>query len=764
MKKIKKIDENKKEDESEIDSDLVVKRHKTLNLNYLVSNFNGLLNSKNYKYVKTTFKNENMDSLDLPQIKRAQSKSGVRSFRKSVVQSSHFQHNFPLFLRESDIQEIISYYVYLKESIGNLKKKKFSVPDYIEETYLYSSYSKEINENSYKDKDKEKYIIYKYHDIVQKNKGDTFGELALQHEDSKRTATIIANTDCILGYLSKSAYETCLSEIELKKRKHEVNFIMSFAIFDQMNWISFENKYFNYFKREFCSQNEMIIRQGEKIKKIYFIMDGQFEITSSLSIGGIFKIIRQKRKEALNKYEIKLKKEKHKLRLSICNNKDIIGLSDCCYFDKNGEEVSFVNVTCISNRSIVFTLENSILNGLKKKIPEIYENVKEIIDKREKIMVERLISMFNIFIKKREIKMNNNLGKQNIKKNNSVKNPKKFDFNYEKSKNDTLKEKMNSIGNKRIYSANYKQVRPLSTISQNKKQSVDDTITNYSPKINSYLSTKGLSNKDKIILDKPNLNSEKLALEQNFQTLLVSKTNKNAFNTKISLKSPKVFKGIMSNKNVKRLYKPLTNVLKNEYNSLFNWVENINNISRKQKGNYRIGDNNVNSQPGISDYFLKQANENHEENKSYKNTIPLDNSKKFFENDSFTLFNKKLINNQKSDKIISKKELNPFLKNNINKANSGYINKSSFTSKKEEDKINMTNKNSSITPQNKFATKTISNEAYLKQILGSRYRDQDDEFISYAEKKLMKTINDYNSNLVKISKMKLRFRKKMKKK
>ena len=141
MKKIKKIDENKKEDESEIDSDLVVKRHKTLNLNYLVSNFNGLLNSKNYKYVKTTFKNENMDSLDLPQIKRAQSKSGVRSFRKSVVQSSHFQHNFPLFLRESDIQEIISYYVYLKESIGNLKKKKFSVPDYIEETYLYSSYS-----------------------------------------------------------------------------------------------------------------------------------------------------------------------------------------------------------------------------------------------------------------------------------------------------------------------------------------------------------------------------------------------------------------------------------------------------------------------------------------------------------------------------------------------------------------------------------------------------------------------------------------------
>ena len=68
-----------------------------------------------------------------------------------------------------------------------------------------------------------------------------------------------------------------------------------------------------------------------------------------------------------------------------------------------------------------------------------------------------------------------------------------------------------------------------------------------------------------------------------------------------------------------------------------------------------------------------------------------------------------------------------------------------------------------IIPKTNFRIKTISNEAYLKQILGNKYRDQDDEFISYAEKKLMKTINDYNSNLAKITKMKLRFKKKMKK-
>ena len=40
-----------------------IKRINSLQLNYLVSDYNGLLNSKDYKYVKTNFKNENMNKL-----------------------------------------------------------------------------------------------------------------------------------------------------------------------------------------------------------------------------------------------------------------------------------------------------------------------------------------------------------------------------------------------------------------------------------------------------------------------------------------------------------------------------------------------------------------------------------------------------------------------------------------------------------------------------------------------------------------------------
>ena len=56
----------------------------------------------------------------------------------------------------------------------------------------------------------------------------------------------------------------------------------------------------------------------------------------------------------------------------------------------------------------------------------------------------------------------------------------------------------------------------------------------------------------------------------------------------------------------------------------------------------------------------------------------------------------------------------------------------------------------------------MSNEAYLKQILGTRYRDVEDEFISYAEKKFMKNFKDYNTNLLKYSKRKVKFKNKIK--
>ena len=54
--------------------------------------------------------------------------------------------------------------------------------------------------------DKEQFNLYQYFEITKLTKGDTFGELAFQHSDNKRTASIMTLTDTILGYLTKTCW------------------------------------------------------------------------------------------------------------------------------------------------------------------------------------------------------------------------------------------------------------------------------------------------------------------------------------------------------------------------------------------------------------------------------------------------------------------------------------------------------------------------------------------------------------------------------
>jgi hypothetical protein len=142
--------------------------------------------------------------------------------------------NFELY----ELNKIINYFIELKEQ--SLYKKNYfdSINDYIQKTSIPSNITKKLS-NMNKYQKKETYLIYQYFEIGKKKTGDIFGELALQHIDNKRTATIISKTDCILGYFLRDDYKSSLHDIEIKKRKKEVNFIMSFPIFDKMNWVIF---------------------------------------------------------------------------------------------------------------------------------------------------------------------------------------------------------------------------------------------------------------------------------------------------------------------------------------------------------------------------------------------------------------------------------------------------------------------------------------------------------------------------------------------
>jgi prolyl oligopeptidase PreP (S9A serine peptidase family) len=229
-----------------------------------------------------------------------------------------------------------------------------------------------------------------------------------------------------LGYLSRSDYNTYLGEIEVKKRKNDINFVMSFAIFDKMNKNVFENRYFNFFTRETFFQGESIILQDQKINKVFFIKEGQYEITTNLTIDKIYSILQNKTKKTIDdNKKIKIKNQNFNMRLYICYNKDILGLEDCCFNDG----ISFITAKCLTSKGSAFTIEKSILNEIKIKIPEIETKINIIKEKREQVMVDRLISIYTR-IKQTKNKDRNNEINTNTKINkNTKKNINKKDNN-----------------------------------------------------------------------------------------------------------------------------------------------------------------------------------------------------------------------------------------------------------------------------------------------------------------------------------------------
>jgi hypothetical protein len=189
------------------------------------------------------------------------------------------------FFGPHDISNLVNYVIYNLEIYSQKSSKVSTIDEYIKQCSIDDNLK--ICDKNVK---KEKITIFQYFEITKKVEGDIFGELALQHADSKRTATLITTKDSVFGYLSKNDYNLCLREIEMRKRKIDIYFIMSFSIFEEDNWLNFERQYFNYFKKEHLVSGQVMINQNEKLENIYFIKEGQFEVSTKLSYEGITQI------------------------------------------------------------------------------------------------------------------------------------------------------------------------------------------------------------------------------------------------------------------------------------------------------------------------------------------------------------------------------------------------------------------------------------------------------------------------------------------
>ena len=296
-------------------------------------------------------------------------------------------------LDEMDVKHLCYFIDSFSETVKeyNKGKKNITKEEYMNLTFPWKDLR--INDINYK----EPYlIIYSYFEVINLFSGDFFGEIALQNDNLKRTATIISKEDCVFGTLTSDAYNMNIKSIQTKIRRNNIRFLLSFNVFKDLSWNIFANNFFNFFKLRRFNHNDIIIKQGSPINDIFFVKEGEFEVYANMSNLEIEEYLLNLRSNNYKKYSNVIENYKkiipkedyiqRKFKISILTAQDIIGLNDMIFIDNK----SIVTIKCSSNESTVFCIEKAVFENISNKIKEVKINLIELTNLRKKCMINRL--------------------------------------------------------------------------------------------------------------------------------------------------------------------------------------------------------------------------------------------------------------------------------------------------------------------------------------------------------------------------------------
>jgi CRP-like cAMP-binding protein len=195
-------------------------------------------------------------------------------------------------------------------SILSEKKRKFSYKrvltfkdlqplDYINIFYTpVKSVEHYINETSplvhiNKSRGLKKYVnVFIYTYIKDYEKGDKFGEIALQNISGKRAAALITVEDCHFGILDKPSFDQCLNQIYDKMKKGNINLLMTTKIFYGWNKNLFIRHIYEFFSYHKVSRNHVLLQENEENSFVYFLKEGEFEFKTKRSLVEINNIVK----------------------------------------------------------------------------------------------------------------------------------------------------------------------------------------------------------------------------------------------------------------------------------------------------------------------------------------------------------------------------------------------------------------------------------------------------------------------------------------
>ena len=295
--------------------------------------------------------------------------------------------------------------------INNNINERISAKEYVERI------EPEIDNDSEEERIKVKIATYKI--VANLKEGDTFGEIALSKNDKderRRTATVITDTECLMGSILNNVYSSFLKEIEEKNKLIIIVQLLQHTLFRDVEPESFlKYNYFNYFNNVTYKGGDYLFKQGDTRNAIYFINNGIVNLTTYSSLDEINNYIKYFKND-INRYLKKYNNNnnnksdeddiltgefyrknrakpgfdnyymaKRNIKIYTINNKETLGFNDCLF----QEGKYFISAKVISNSCQVFVLKiNFLITLLKDHL--ISKNYSETNHERKKIMVQRL--------------------------------------------------------------------------------------------------------------------------------------------------------------------------------------------------------------------------------------------------------------------------------------------------------------------------------------------------------------------------------------
>ena len=130
-------------------------------------------------------------------------------------------------------------------------------------------------------------VIFEHEEFFRIAQGKTIGDYSIENKNCMRTATVQALEDSHLGVFTFDQYKKIMYEVGQSTHSPEINFFLEISFFHHFKSNYFHQKLFPSFTLHNISKGDYLFRQDEKLQFIYFLKEGEFELSFIYDLEGI---------------------------------------------------------------------------------------------------------------------------------------------------------------------------------------------------------------------------------------------------------------------------------------------------------------------------------------------------------------------------------------------------------------------------------------------------------------------------------------------